>query len=331
MSEQTNARGNVRVFACGGCGVNIGHLLEPYRNAADPNVADMNITYVDTSRSNLRDDIQAGHTYLLDGLDGSGKVRKENHKEIANRTRDILQKHPALDLNIVIHSAAGGSGSVIGPSLVSELLDKQVPTIVLLVGSADTRLDADNTLKTLKSYEAIAKLREAPVVMVYQQNTRDNKRDTVDATMRANVVSLAILWSRNNREMDSKDLFNFLRFDRVTSFGPQLAHLSIIGPKEQLTDSGEVISVATLAKLGQDTQLDPIPEVQYVGYVADDSAKAVVDNMPTHFYVTDGIFDEVGGLLNRTLKNIEAQQLARVQKESLLNDGDQPTSTGLVI
>jgi hypothetical protein len=312
--------------------VNIGYLLEGHREAKDDSAADINITYVDTSRSNMRDDISPNFVYLVDGLDGSGKIRRENHAEIAKRTRDIIQKHPALDLNIVIHSAAGGSGSVLGPSIVSELLEKQAPTVVLMIGSADTRLDADNTLKTLKSYEAIAKLREAPVVLAYQHNSRENKRETNDLTMRGVVVSLALLFSRNNRELDSKDLFNFLRFDRVTSFGPRVAHLSVTGPQEELSDDvGEVISVATLAKTGQDTALDPIPEVQYVGYVRDTAPQPILDNLPTHFFVTDGVYDTAGSMLNKTLKQIEAQQQARVQKEGLLSDGDQPTAAGLVI
>ncbi len=330
MNEVTSKR-RIRVFACGGAGVNIAHTLEAYRTAQDASVAAIETIYVDTSRSNAHSDVAAEHVYHLEGLDGSGKIRKENHQEIAKRTRDILQKHAAGDLNIVIHSAAGGSGSVIGPSIVSELLDKKAAVIVLTVGSADTRLDADNTLKTLKSYEAIAAVRNAPVVMMYQQNSRDNKRETVDVTLRTAVVCLAILWSGNNRELDSKDLFNFLNFHVPTTYKPQLAHLTLVGPEEVLENSGAVISVATLATVGQETAITPMPEVQYVGYIADDAPTQILSNTPLHFFVTDGITEEVGALLNSTLKNSEAQQHARVQKDGLLTDADQPTSTGLVL
>jgi hypothetical protein len=332
MSELTQAQKTVRVYGCGGCGVNIGVLLEKQRLAPNNLIANIDTAYIDTSRSNIHPEIDPANMYLIDGLDGSGKVRRENHKEIDKRTKDILQKFPPLDLNIVLHSASGGSGSVIGPSIISELLEKKAAVIVMVVGSADTRLDADNTLKTIKSYEAIANLRKAPVVMIYQQNSRENKRETVDLTLRGAVVTLAILWSGSNRELDSKDLFNFLNFHVPTSYRPQLAHLSLVGPNETLGENtGDIISVATLAKKGQDVALDPIPEVQYVGFMADESPTGLLENTPTHFFITDGVVDEVGALLNTTLKKIEAQQQARVQKEGLLTSDDEPTSSGLVL
>jgi hypothetical protein len=154
--------------------------------------------------------------------------------------------------------------------------------------------------------------------------------------MRAAIVSLAVLWSGNNLEMDSKDLFNFLNFHIPTSFRPQLAHLSLIGPDEAPTfgTNTNVISVATLATKGQDVTLEldgKIPEVQYTGYLPEEANDKLKSSVPTHFIITDGIFEDVGGLLNSTLKTVEGQQQARVQKDRLLTDADQPTSTGLVL
>jgi hypothetical protein len=143
---------------------------------------------------------------------------------------------------------------------------------------------------------------------------------------------LAILWSGNNRELDSKDLHHFLNFHIPTTFEAQVAHLSLVQPNGELSiDAGQVISVATLAKRGQDTALDPAPEVQYRGFLADDAPERLLEAMPTHFFVTDGILNEVGALLKSTLKQHEIQQQSRTSKEGFLTDADKPTSTGLIL
>lgn len=335
--EENQVKRAVRVYACGGCGVNIGALLEPLRNSKDPCFADIETAYIDTSKSNTKHhDINDDEIYLIDNVDGSGKIRKENHREIAARAKDMVQRFPAGDLNIVIHSAAGGSGSVIGPSIASELLDKKLPTIIMMVGSADTVIDVNNTLKTMKSYDGVVDVRGVPVVMIYEQNSRANKRETVDAKLKAAIISLAVLWSGNNLEMDSKDLYNFLNFQEPTSFRPQLAHLSLIGPGEQINfgQGANIISIATLANKGQDITIDTdgrIPEVQYVGYLREDANERLISSAPTHFIVTDAVFEEVNGLLSATLKQVQSQQQARVQKERVITDDDQPTASGLVL
>jgi hypothetical protein len=71
--------------------------------------------------------------------------------------------------------------------------------------------------------------------------------------------------------------------------------------------------------------------VHYTGYLPEEANDKLKSSVPTHFIITDGIFEDVGGLLNSTLKTVEGQQQARVQKDRLLTDADQPTSTGLVL
>lgn len=331
MNNQRSER-IVRVYGCGGCGVNIGQLLENQRGSKSLSIANIETAYIDTSSSNINDAVPEKDLYLIEGLDGSGKIRKENHLEIAKRTQDILTSHTPGDLNIVVHSAAGGSGSVVGPSLVSELLSKGFPTIVLMVGSADTVLDAQNTHKTLKSYEAISELREVPVVMVYIQNNKVNKRELVNQSMHSTIISLALLWSGNNRELDSKDLYNFLNFQVTTTYAPQLAHLSVFGANELNELKGaHVISVATLVRDGQESSLEPTPEVQFVGYVRDDAPTEVLADLPLHFIVTDGVFEDADKGLSLILKNTETQLKSRVSRGKILGDGDKPTSSGLVL
>jgi hypothetical protein len=332
MSLDKTPKGKVKLFACGGGGINIGHLFEKHRGKDEAGFAQIDVTYIDTSRSNVKSDIKPGDLYLLEGLDGSGKLRAENHKVIAEHIRDILQKHQPGDVNVILSTAAGGSGSVIAPSLASELLDRQLPVIVIAVGSADTRLDAQNTLKTLKSYDAVAKLREAPVVMHYVQNSATLSRTEADRKVESLITSLCALYSRENRELDSQDLFNFLRFDRVTTFPVQLAALSLVEPSSDISELGNVISVATLIK-DEETKagFQTMPEYQCVGFLPQGIEPKVLAATPLHFVTSDGLFADVAGQLNKLLKDLDQTQAARIQKSSIVSDRDHQTATGLVL
>lgn len=324
-------KGRVRIYACGGAGINIGQLFEEFRGKPGTAFAEVDIVYIDTSRSNLRSSIDPKFCYMLDGLDGSGKIRSENHVAISERVLDILQQFKPADLNIVLHSAAGGSGSVIAPSLVSELLHREIPVIVTAVGSSDARLDAENTLKTLKSYEAIAQRRKAPVVMSYVQNSLSTPRSIADKHIESVIMALCMLYSRENRELDSKDLFNWLRFDRVTSFHPQLVSLTMVQGNNKISDLGNVISVATLVTNDASATLADMPEVQYVGYLPEETQPEVAAKTPIHFVTADGIFPEIVKVLNGTIGSFTETQAARVKKVAILTHADTPTDSGLVL
>ena len=83
MSLDKTPKGKVKLYACGGGGINIGHLFEQHRGKSEAGFAQIDVTYIDTSRSNVKAGITADNLYLLEGLDGSGKLRAENHKVIA--------------------------------------------------------------------------------------------------------------------------------------------------------------------------------------------------------------------------------------------------------
>ncbi len=324
-------KGKVRLYAAGGCGTNIGAQLEQFRDKTEVAFAVLDIVYVDTSKSNLRPEINPDNCYFLEDLDGSGKVRKENHEQINLHVRAILQKFSPADLNIVLHSTGGGSGSVIGPLLVSELLASNAPTIVIAVGSSQTVLDADNTLKTLKSYEAISRARNAPVVMSYSENNATSPRAFSDKSVSSTIMALAVLFSRENLELDSKDLFNFLRYDRVTKFPVQLTSLTLVEGKQSMNDLGTIITMATLVKDGESADMEQIPEVQYVGILPEKSNDLILANAPMHFITSDGILPGVNSRLQKLLNGAEKTRNARLGQNSLLSNSDHISETGLVL
>ena len=88
-------------------------------------------------------------------MDGSGKIR-ENHKEIGNVIKDILSKTQtrrfqcgSLFLYLVDRVP------IIGTLLISEMLSRGISVLAVCVGTDESVLTANNTLKSLKSLDAI--------------------------------------------------------------------------------------------------------------------------------------------------------------------------------
>lgn len=324
----TVIKGKARIYACGGAGINIGKKLEQFRGTSEVGVTDLEITYIDTSRSNLDGTVSGEHCYLLEGLDGSGKIRRDNYKAISDNTRKILQSFAPLDINIIISSGSGGSGSVIAPSLATELLDNDQNVIVIVIGSADSRIDIDNTLKTLKSYDAISQKRERPVVAAYFQNSADTPRSKVDESVVSVLFSLTTLFSRENKELDTRDLYNFLNYHRVTSFKPKLVGLTVhIGDVPE-NATNDVISVASV--ITDEAALQFIPEYRCVGYLSADVTPDIAKNMPMHFLTHNDSFSAVADALSEKLDSLEKIQKARIDSKTVITSKDVANDDGMV-
>ena len=325
------SKGKAVIYACGGTGTNIGKKLEQFRNVSETGMADLNIVYIDTSKSNLSETVPKEHCYLFDGLDGSGGIRKDNHKAISDNTRKIIQAFPPQDINIVISSGGGGSGSVIAPSIVSELISKDIPVVTIIIGSTDTRTFVTNTLNTLKSYENVSNKRNRPVIAAYFQNSRETPRHKVDEAVIAVILSITTVFSRENAELDTRDLFNFLYYDRPTSFKPQLAHLSVTVGNVPSDISDNVITIATVAVEGADTSLDFTPEYQCIGYLPANAPSDVLKNSPIHLIIHNDVFSDVSRDLETRKETLLVAEQARVPTKSILSDDDIATDDGLIV
>jgi hypothetical protein len=334
MTTHERERGRVRLYACGGGGINMGHKIDHVNQVTNDAFAELDVVYIDTSKSNLHSDISADSVYLIDGLDGSGQVRRENHLQISERVRDILQTFKPVDLNIVLSTGGGGSGSVIAPSIASELIAKDYPTVVICIGDDSTKKYAENTLNTLKSYDQIATtVRQQPVIMHYLQNSAEMTRPVVDKRLQHLVSALCVLFSRRNRELDSKDLYNWLHYQKVTSYKPALTALTLVEDLNptNLAALGNLISIATLTVPDADTSLPIRPEVQYVGYLDGNGADKLNMTAPFHYVTSDGVFGDVAAGLNSVLREVEEQSAARLRKGSISSSADQATDSGLVL
>lgn len=326
MSNQHNdsnsiPRGQITVFACGGAGINVVSKLEKHRNSDDPNFAIISPVYIDMSRSNVvkHPNLPPSHIYVPDDKDGSGKVRVSNKDTIVQHTPQILHMFKPGDLNIVVHSTSGGSGSVSAPALVTELLARDQDVVVFAIGSHDSVIEIENNVKTLRDYESIAAKRQRPVAMHYQENPMDGKREEVDTTIQNVILQLAALFSRNNGALDSADLRNWLNYHNLTAFPPKLVILdSETGVVDSDVSGGTVISVATLAKEGMSTSPGQTVEYHCTGFI-DSSSDMPQLTEAVHFVLYDGIVAKIYKALSSKLSTLNESRKSRINAPSIIS------------
>jgi len=227
-----------RVYAAGGCGINLGSQLQ-YPTAE--------VCFIDTSGSNLSDRVDESAVHTIKGIDGSGKNRRENYEPIIGEVDTVVDRFQPGDFNLVLFSASGGSGSVIGPLLLKNLLERAIPVVAVVVGADDSAIAVTNTINTLKSLESVSAVTGQPVVMAYHENTTGVTRQMIDDEVLFALEALCELTNQNNRELDTTDLTNWVQYQKVApSIQPQLSSLAVFDSRQEAAKQVEPIAVASL-------------------------------------------------------------------------------------
>lgn len=331
----TNTNPTVRIYACGGAGINIANSLSGISSPAL--FAPFNICYIDSSRSNIANrKIEEDSLFLFDGLDGSGKKRSENAKAIAAATPAILQQFQAADLNIVIHSTSGGTGSVAGPCIVGELKANGKDVIVLMVGDDASTIEASNSFKTFETYDAIAKLHKSSVVLDYYPNNVGGRHKS-DKDVIYTACALLALYGGHHAELDSKDLNSWLSYATTTVDVPTIATLSIISDEAPIHKLDKVVSVITLATPTMNTRIDLPIQYQTVGYVpssmllSENNNAGIIGDSPMHYVLSfDALKTQYADLRKKVEEN-EAALRAITKSNTDFSGSAAATSNGLVL
>lgn len=320
----------MKLYGLGGAGTNIANMFLQQDKDFQAGSCEIDVVFVDTSRSNLGPMVPSEKVYLLDGLDGSGKKRASNYEAIVDSCKEILLKHKPADINVVISSGSGGSGSVLGPVLVSELLARGEIVIVITIGGTSSRIETENTLKTLKSYEAISQKRNVPVIMAYHENSANTPRSRVDADVKLHVLMISVFFSGQNRELDTADLKNFLNYTNVTSYKPKLSSLVFSSGTVETSKGQALVSLVTLTDEGVSSEIDGLCEYQAVGYIPEVLRQSTLGQLPLHGAVISGYFNGVVDRLEA--KEAEYNETrSTVIERVILSSSDKPTDSGVCL
>ena len=289
-ANTNNSARVVQIYGCGGGGVN---LARSYLTETGPA---LKVGLVDTSRANI-DGLDESQFYLIDGVDGSGKLRSKNVAIIQRSTGTILSRFAPGDLNIVLYTGSGGSGSVIGPALHAELLKRGQAVISVVICEASDMKSTDNSLKTLKTLSSLSEHLGQPVIVSLQHMFAANQRTEAD-TEAVRVIDDLTLLGRTDiiREMDRTDVENMLHYDAVTPFDPALAILSTYHTNEAVEAVRDAIVTASIYQSPEAQHADGISGYSNVGYIGDQG------QAPRHYVVSNSGLRPVLDSLEKRLK-----------------------------
>lgn len=316
------------IIGCGGCGINI---AQHFINRSEAGYADIDVFMVDTSRSNLNDKIDPSKIYRFDDVDGSGKVRSMNYSAISERAKEIIQHLSPADIINIIHSGSGGSGSVLAPVLVSELIKKNRQVIVTVVGGTSSNIETNNTLKTLQSYAAIAEQTNSPISVAYFENGSKTPRSKVDDQVKTHIIMTSLFFSGKHRELDSADLHHFLNFTKVTQYRPTMVKLDYFDGKEiTLSKDEAVVAAVTLTNDETSSDISHPLEYQAVGFIAPIVTQHTSFNMPLHAVLVLNAFTPIVSRLEAKLAEAEDARAAVIER-SIIGTSIQTTKEGIVL
>lgn len=321
------SNGTIRLYGAGGCGSNI---VKTY--ASVPNhdsYAVIKSTYIDTSRANIDESIDEEQCFFLPDTDGSGAIRAENHVEISASIKPMLLKHTPEELNIVVFSASGGSGSVIGPLLLRELLARGHSAIGIMIGSSESKIRCQNTLNSFKSLDNISAKLEMPVVVDYFHNGLDGKPSEIDTGVRHTIAALAALCAGTNKRLDSRDVSNFINYHRVSEVPPQVSNLHVCTDEKAALEISNPISMASLLS-DQDTDIPAINAAYDTSGFRDPNSKEDVPDIHCIIDVDslEAVHRHIKGELAAYAELNESRDNAR---RSFVEKGDDVTEDDLVL
>lgn len=327
----------VHLYLCGGAGINIGRqFYSPIGSERkEKGFADLRTTYIDTSLSNIPKDVTEGFYHITgtdaEPVDGSGMVRATNYRAIKAAMPEILHTYKPGNLNIVVHSSSGGSGSTAGVILAAELLAQGKPVVVMMIGSTKSEKELRNTIDTIKSYHGIVSKSGQPIVALYLENGKESMKYN-DSVVRSMIILLAAMWSGENHGMDSQDLINFLNYPKVSKYQPALTGLvSLSGTEVNVLSKGQAVSsVLSFVREGEDADPGMVVGYHSFGTMSQAASEAISSPSPLHLHTVQGYFAPIVQELETKLAELE--ELYRVNPvQGLTVDGSLMEDDGMVL
>lgn len=314
-------KGTIRAYGVGGMGTNA--LLDFYGKPSDvEGTATILPCFIDTSLSNLvtnnKTKVKEEDVYLLEDVDGSGKKRDANYHEMARNIKHILHKFPPAEMNIVVTSASGGTGSSSASLIAKELLENGNTVIMVVVGSEESKIAIENTVKTFQSLDTISRKQGKPLVVSYFHNCAEHPRAKNDLAVRQIITALSILCSRQNAELDTADIANFIGFHNVTSVHHGISFLYLTSKEEEAAKIEYPISVASLFSEVGKVATTLSPEYACTGYVT----SKVLEGGDLHFIISQHEVESIYNRLNKRLDGFKESASARTSSLALNGDAD---------
>ena len=341
QGEETNMHNNgpsIEIFACGGAGINIMNSFN----------GDVNYIRLDTSFANIKEGQNV--IILSRKAEGGGKIRVSNSSEIDENIKALNDVHS--DINILLYSSSGASGSVIGPLLNKYINSYGKKIINCIIVSDDSEIEIQNSLNTIKSLDAIAKKENIFMPIILLKNTNKYSQKELNEIIAKHVENIYNFFNINTLEIDKNDRLNFIS-DNEHSCG--LRPMNFVCSKVNKNDKDSIDDILICNKINNNNDIVLFHSYMGIGHLnkngdkvypipdfnnkemSDISIKTkyegvqVVDSTSSYISVifpTDMLLKEL--IQDLETKLLKFENLKAKNKDSLFDNNAEVDATGLV-
>lgn len=234
-----NKKQTLVVHACGGGGISITDKALTPLLALGSGFANIEFNYIDTSPSNyntLKDPksdlwLIKPSTHGKKYVDGSGGDRAANAVDIFADVPNYLNERRHTDaksgyFHVVVCTANGSSGSVIGPAIYQSLIKAGIPVFIVLVGDRKNYVYANHTVNVFASFDKIAKALKSACTIIYYNNSDADSADNNVAEVKVNnaiqntIAGILAFIGGGVESVDYADMVNFFCMERYKNALP---------------------------------------------------------------------------------------------------------------
>lgn len=246
---------DLNIYACGGFGLNIMSQFKTSEAKTEVGM-DANVYGIDFSSNNIP---KTNCFEVVNGEGGSGKVRAINAEGSREFVNSFMANHKPNKFNIVVFSAAGGSGSLLGPEIVRYLLERGLPVISVILDDYASDIEEANCTKTYMTLDNYRKRSQRPLVFHdICNNSKDPRqsprtRKEVDKEVCDVLNLLTIMLDDTHGELDYNDISNFLNFSQAVNANPVMTKILLLDQdtakdlQEQIQENNNSFPVASLS------------------------------------------------------------------------------------
>lgn len=270
------------------------------------------VSIVTMDTSGIDNDIANVESYKIknmsgnNNLQGSGRIRSHNTTEIIRFVNEYCRNKQVFDdVNIIIYSMSGGSGSVIGPLLVDEILKQKKLAISICIVDHSSEIDTINTFNTFRTLNRASEIGNLYIpVIVF-----DNKfgKHNVDNGVYNTVVNLINVFTKEYISIDIQDrlnLFNPIAFHNVQP-GIKLINISTADDGNWNEDYGLIIPEDIAIKLDSVMIITPkyknvcpscLCSVIFNGYTINDTDETYI--ISVGYQIPQSLIDNLNNKIN---------------------------------
>lgn len=214
------------LIGMGGAGINnIQRYLENGHFAND-----FSILALDTSDRNFFE-----HDKVIfervPGTVGSGSDQALNADKYPDFLKRIITQYEVDGIVVLVYSGSGGTGSSMGPTLHSMLVERDIPTISIVIGDLTDVNRGSNTVRTLLNLVDITEEQEKPALYAYYQNGKVPQGE-IDGNVTSFIDIARVVFSVENGRIDAMDIKNLFFYNRVVKATPILSCLEFVTDKD---------------------------------------------------------------------------------------------------